>query len=118
MLSALVIDNDPSVAQQLCRLLELLDVAARPAYNPKAAWLGVDQKAPDLVFLSTTFSEECWTSLLDKLCGDPRLENVPIVMVSPGIDRDLRGSKKVLDIIKRPASLEAIETSLRKAGYY
>jgi DNA-binding NtrC family response regulator len=116
MVSALVIESEPKVAEQLCHLLELLDVNARPAYNVKAAWLGMNRSAPDLVFLSTTFPEEGWTSLVDGFCHDPRLENVPVVIVTPGVDPCRMNSRNILDVIERPATLEAIETSLQKAG--
>ena len=118
MLSALVIENEPQIAYRLCHFLELLDISARPAYNPKAAWLGLDQHTPDLVFLSTTISDEFWPSLLAEITEHPRLGKVPIIIVSPGVERDLYCSKNVLDVIQRPASLEAIASSLRKAGLF
>jgi PleD family two-component response regulator len=115
-LSALVIEEDVAVCESLCQLLRLLDIQARPAFNPQAAHLCLGKNPPDLVFLSSCIKGESRSQIIECLRGDAAVSRVPVVLVSDGgACPEVDG---VVDVILRPASLEAVEKCLRKTGYY
>ncbi|HEY3310222.1 MAG TPA: hypothetical protein VGK00_01160 [Anaerolineales bacterium] len=115
-LSALVIDEDVAVCESLCQLLRLLDIRARPAFNPQAARLCLGENPPDLIFLSNCIKNESWIQIMENLQGGAKLSRLPVVLVSDGGACPEMDS--VIDVILRPASLEAVEKCLRKTGYY
>ncbi len=121
MPSALVIDGDRTFCDSLCQMLGLLDVSARPAYNARAALLTLVDALPDLIFLSCQGDKEGCESLefLEFLQGESALAEIPVVMVVEEDNEDTpqkMAQTGVMAFMARPASLQALERVLRKAG--
>lgn len=118
MVIALVIDDNRHTADSLCQLLSLFDLDARPAYGPRAAMLALREVVPDIVFLDLNMPGVSGFEVLGFLKREPRLLATPVVVVTAEdetitVTRALR--EGALDVIIKPASVEALEESLRKA---
>ncbi len=121
MATALVIDGDPPTCESLCQLLKLLDVSARPAFNAHAALLTLADSTPDLIFLacSQAAGEGEGVEFLEFLQGESALASIPVVLVVDNCHLDAPGKfprAGILDIVPRPAPLDAVERALQKAG--
>ncbi|MDD5371325.1 MAG: hypothetical protein PHQ40_19765 [Anaerolineaceae bacterium] len=115
-LAALVIEEDVVVCENLCQLLELLDIHARPAFTLQAAHLCLDDDPPDIIFLSSTNESEDRMQLMNCLRGKQERAHAPVILVSDGSAcPEIDG---VVDVVSRPASLDAVEKCLRKTGLY
>lgn len=123
MPTALIIDGDRSRCEALSQRLGLLDITARPAYNPHAALLTLADAEPDLIFLSSATSGEEGEGLefLEFLQAESALAGIPVVMLveDPGRADD-PDYKQVgaIAAISSGANLEALEIVLRKAGIF
>jgi CheY-like chemotaxis protein len=119
MPTALVIDDNRQTADSLCLLLSLLDVVATPAYGPRAAMLALAETTPDVVLLDLNMPGVDGFEVLAYLRREPRLVETPVIVVTADdaratIQRALRDG--ALDVIIKPASVDALESTLRKAG--
>lgn len=116
---ALVVDDNRSTANSICRMLELLGVTARPAYGPRAAILHIERFIPDVVFLDINMPGVTGFDLMTYLRRDPRLENVHMVVVTsddqPETARRARDTGALTTLIK-PVDLDRLERVLRKIG--
>jgi CheY-like chemotaxis protein len=118
MITALVIDDNTETADSLCQLLSLLDIDAQPAYGPRAALEFLLRIVPDLVLLDLNMPGVNGLEVLGYLRREPRLMDVPVVVVTAEderlvLQRALR--KGATAVIIKPASIEELETVLRKA---
>ena len=119
MIKALVVDDNRQPADSLCLLLSLLDVNAHAAYGPRAAIIAVKEEVPDILFLDINMPMVDGYEVLSYFKREPRLANVPIVVVtaddSPETSKRAR-QRGALDVIVKPATLEAIEKTLHAAN--
>jgi CheY-like chemotaxis protein len=119
MVTALVIDDNTETADSLCQLLSLLDIEAQPAYGPRAALEFLLRKVPDLVLLDLNMPGVNGLEVLGYLRREPKLMDVPVIVVTAEderlvLQRALR--KGATAVIIKPASIEELETVLRKAN--
>jgi CheY-like chemotaxis protein len=119
MASALVIDDSRSTADTLCLMLSALGVRARAAYGPRAALLMLSEALPDIIFLDINMPGVDGFEVLAYLRREPRLAKIPVVVVTsddqPETANKARRTGALLTIIK-PATLDAIEGIVKKAG--
>ena len=119
MANALVIDDHRDAADTVCRMLDLLGVAGKPAYGPRAAMLAVKDFAPDIVYLDINMPGVDGFEVMSFLRRYPQFEDVPFVFVTsddqPETATRVRKTGALLIIIK-PIDLERLEHSLIKAG--
>jgi CheY-like chemotaxis protein len=119
MVTALVIDDNTETADSLCQLLSLLDIDAQPAYGPRAALEFLLRKVPDLVLLDLNMPGVNGLEVLGYLRREPKLMDVPVIVVTAEderlvLQRALR--KGAIAVIIKPASIEELESVLRKAN--
>jgi CheY-like chemotaxis protein len=116
---ALVVDDNRSTANSICRMLELLGITARPAYGPRAAILHIERVIPDVVFLDINMPGVTGFDLMTYLRRDPRLENVHMVVVTsddqPETARRARDTGALTTLVK-PVDMDRLERVLRKIG--
>lgn len=121
MKKALVIDDSRDAADTIVKMLSLLNVEAHAAYGPRAAMTLVKGLTPDIVFLDINMPGVDGFEVLSFLRRFPESQDVPIVMVTsddqPETTERVREMGALLVIIK-PASVDALELALRKAGLY
>ena len=119
MTEALIIDDNRSTADALRQILTVLGFKSRMAYGSSAAMsiLGSDF-TPNFIFLDLNMPGVAGTEILAFLRREPRLIRVPVVVVTSDDQPDTR--TKVLKlgataIIIKPATIESLETVLKKS---
>lgn len=114
---ALVVDDNRSTANAICRMLELLGVSARAAYGPRAAILHIERHIPDVVFLDINMPGVTGFDLMTYLRRDPRLENVHMVVVTSDDQPETAArafDTGALTTMIKPVDLEGLERVLRR----
>jgi len=119
MTTALVIDDHREAADTVCNMLSFLDVEALPAYGPRQAMLVLKDYTPDIVFLDINMPGVDGFEVMSYVRRFPHMENVPIVFVTSDDQPETAGKVRktgALLIIVKPATVESLESALRKAG--
>jgi two-component system CheB/CheR fusion protein len=119
MTTALVIDDSREQADALCEILAMLDVEAFPAYGPRAAMLALRKIDPDIVYLDISMPGVNGFEVLAYLRRYPKLHGVPVVIVTSDDQpetADRVSETGALLLLIKPATVESIEVSLRRAG--
>jgi CheY-like chemotaxis protein len=118
--SAIVVDDNRQMADSLCQMLSLLDVAAQPAYGPRAAMLLVSETKPDILFLDITMPGLDGFEVLAYFRRLPQLVDVPVVVVTS--DDQPETTQKALQsgaiqVIIKPVTFSTLEEVLRKTDF-
>jgi CheY-like chemotaxis protein len=116
---ALVIDDNKEAADTVCEMLTLLDIDAQAAYGPRAAMLLLKDFRPDIVFLDVNMPGVDGFEVMSYLRRFPQMQDVPIVFVTSDDQPETAGKVRktgALLIIIKPATVDALEMALRKAG--
>ena len=118
MLKALVVDDSRQPADSLCLMLSLLEINAYAAYGPRAALLAVSEDKPDIIFFDINMPAADGFEVMSYLRREPGMAKVPIVVVtaddSPQTGAKAR-QKGAVDVIIKPATVEALEKALKNA---
>lgn len=119
MTEALIIDDNRSTADALGQMLTVLGFRSRMAYGSSAAMsiLGSDFM-PQFIFLDLNMPGVAGTEILAFLRREPRLMRVPVVVITSDDQPETR--TKVLRlgataIVIKPATIESLETALRRS---
>lgn len=118
MTHALVIDDVEEVTVNMCRMLGLLGVEAKAAFSVREAMLHLLDRPPDIIFLDIKMPGFDGFEVLTYLKREPRLENVPVCIVSTeGQEETVRRAKRlgVVAYIIKPPSVEELEGALKAA---
>ena len=119
MTEALIIDDNRSTADALRQILTVLGFKSRMAYGSSAAMSILGSGfTPKFIFLDLNMPGVAGTEILAFLRREPRLIRVPVVVVTSDDQPDTR--TKVLKlgataIIIKPATIESLETVLKKS---
>ncbi len=119
MATVLVVDDNRATADALCSLLTALGVQAVPAYGPRAALEMLDSVKPRLIFLDLNMPGVNGFEVLGFLKREPRLAQVPVVVITSDDQEETRTrafKSGALGVIVKPASLNALEHALKRAG--
>lgn len=121
MTTALVIDDNREAADSVVQMLELLEVEAQAAYGPRAAMLLLKDFTPDIIYMDINMPGVDGFEVTSYLRRFPRMQDVPIVFVTSDDQPETAGKVRktgALLIIVKPATVDALELSLRKAGLF
>jgi len=119
MTEALIIDDNRSTADALRQILTVLGFKSRMAYGSSAAMSILGSGfTPKFVFLDLNMPGVAGTEILAFLRREPRLICVPVVVVTSDDQPETR--TKVLKlgataIVIKPATIESLETVLKKS---
>jgi PleD family two-component response regulator len=119
MTEALIIDDNRSTADALRQILTVLGFKSRMAYSSSAAMSILGSGfTPKFVFLDLNMPGVAGTEILAFLRREPRLIRVPVVVVTSDDQPETR--TKVLKlgataIVIKPATIESLETVLKKS---
>ena len=119
MTEALIIDDNRSTADALRQILSVLGFKSRMAYGSSAAMSILGSGfTPKFVFLDLNMPGVAGTEILAFLRREPRLIRVPVVVVTSDDQPETR--TKVLKlgataIVIKPATIESLETVLKKS---
>ena len=119
MTEGLIIDDNRQTADALQQMLGLLDLNARVAYGSSAAMSVLGNVVPNFVCLDINMPGVDGTEVLAYIRRDPRLEKVPVIVITsddqPETRQHVMGAGAQAMLIK-PATLDALEDALKKAG--
>jgi CheY-like chemotaxis protein len=119
MALALVIDDSRQSANALCKLLSLLDIEAQAAYGAREALLALGQgQPPAIVFVDISMPGVDGFEVMAYLRREPRLAKVPMVVVTSDDQKETATRARragALDVIVKPATVQALEKVLRRA---
>ena len=119
MTEALIIDDNRSTADALSQMLTVLGFKSRMAYGSSAAISMLGRGfTPKFIFLDLNMPGVAGTEILAFLRREPRLLRVPVVVVTSDDQPETR--TKVLKlgakaIVIKPATIESLETALKKS---
>lgn len=119
MQEALIIDDNRQTADALHQMLDVLDVQARVAYGSSPAISLLSTFLPRLILLDINMPGVDGTEVLAFLKREPRLAVIPVIVITsddqPETRQRVMNGGAVAMIIK-PATIDALEEALRKAG--
>ena len=116
---ALVVDDNRIMCDSLVQMVSYLGVDASPAYGPRAGILALIKTIPDVVFLDINMPGVSGLEVLAYLRREPRLEKVPVIVVTSDDQPQTATSayqRGVIKVIIKPATLEALENALKEIG--
>jgi len=119
MTEALIIDDNRSTADALSQMLTVLGFKSRMAYGSSAAMSMLGSGfTPRFIFLDLNMPGVAGTEVLAFLRREPGLLHVPVVVVTSDDQPETR--TKVLKlgakaIVIKPATIESLETALKKS---
>ena len=119
MQTVFVIDDNKPTADVLCSMLEMLGVKAVPSYGARSALLLLDQTKPAAIFLDLNMPGVNGLEILAFLKREPRLKDVPVIVVTSDDQAETRRRVQragALELIVKPATMEALEAALARAG--
>jgi CheY-like chemotaxis protein len=119
MSDALIIDDNRETADALKQMMDLLGVPSRVAYGASPAISALSSLTPRLVMLDINMPGVDGTEILAFLRREPRLASVPVIVVTSDDQPETR--QRVMQggatsVIIKPADLDSLEASLKKAG--
>jgi CheY-like chemotaxis protein len=119
MSEGLIIDDNRSTADALKQMLDVLDVPARVAYGSGPAMSYLGRVVPRFVCLDINMPGVDGTEVLAYLKREPRLMRVPVIVITSDDQpetrqRIMQGGAQAMLI--KPATIDALETALKKAG--
>jgi CheY-like chemotaxis protein len=119
MAEALIIDDNRSTADALKQMLSVLGLKARVAYGSSPAMsLLATGFVPSFVFLDINMPGVDGTEILSYLRREPKLIPIAVFIVTSDDQPETR--KKVMKLgatamIIKPATIDVLETALKKA---
>ena len=120
MTEALVVDDNRQTADALHQMLDVLGVKARVAYGSSAAISILGSGfTPNLIFLDVNMPGIDGVEILLYLRREPRLIPVPVIVITSDDQPETR--RKVMsagatELIIKPATIDALESALKKAN--
>ena len=119
MTEGLIIDDNRQTANALNQMLDVLELKARVAYgsSPAMELLGKGF-TPDFICLDINMPGVDGTEVLAFLRREPRLKNIPVVVITSDDQPETR--EKVMKLgatalIIKPATIDSLEDAFRKA---
>jgi CheY-like chemotaxis protein len=119
MQEALIIDDNRQTADALNQMLDVLSVPARVSYGSSPAISLLGSFIPRVVLLDINMPGVDGTEILSFLKREPRLAPVPVIVITSDDQPETRQrvmSGGAVAMIIKPATIDALEEALRKAG--
>lgn len=119
MAKALVIDDNRAAADGLSELLRLLGLESEAAYGPRMALLALQRWTPDVVFVDIHMPGIEGHDIIAYLRRDKRLAKVPVIVVTSDDQPETHARARNLgaaDVLLKPATVDQVESALRKVG--
>ena len=116
---ALVIDDNPQLANALVEMLGLLGIEAKPAYGSSQGMAALRAITPLAVFLDINMPGVTGHEVLRFLRREPRLLNVPVFIVTSDDQpetRDMALKEGATKVLYKPADLDDVEAALKENG--
>jgi PleD family two-component response regulator len=115
---ALVIEDSEEIAENLVRMLKVLNVESRRALSVREAMLLLADELPDIIFLDIKMPGFDGFEVMTYLRREPKLQNVPVCIVSSENQKEtVQKAKKMgaIDYILKPADMDQLERAVKLA---
>ena len=119
MPTALIVDDNRTMADGVAQILDLLGVQAEVAYGARTGMIMLQQNTPDVIFLDINMPGVDGFEVMAYFRRLPQLKDVPVIIITSDDQPETALKAKttgVLSLIVKPASVENIENALRIAG--
>jgi CheY-like chemotaxis protein len=118
-MEGLIIDDNRNTADALHQMLDVLDLPTRVAYGSSAAMSLLGSFVPRFICLDINMPGVDGTEILAYLKREPRLMKVPVIIITSDDQpetrqRVMRGGAQA--VIIKPATMDALETAMKKSG--
>jgi len=118
-MDGLIIDDNRNTADALRQMFDILNLPARVAYGSSAAISVLGTFVPRFICLDINMPGVDGTEILAYLKREPRLMKVPVLVVTSDDQpetrqRVMKGGAQAMLI--KPATLDALEGAMKKAG--
>lgn len=118
-MDGLIIDDNRNTADALHQMLDVLDLPTRVAYGSSAAMSLLGSFVPRFICLDINMPGVDGTEILAYLKREPRLMKVPVIIITSDDQpetrqRVMRGGAQA--IIIKPATMDALESAMKKSG--
>lgn len=119
MTTALVIEDNRMMSDSLCKMLRMLKIDPLPVYSPRTAFIEIEKAIPNVIFLDINLPTVDGFEVLSYIRRDPRLETIPVIVVTSNdqpetYEKAAKGG--ALEVIIKPASLDALQAALKKGN--
>ena len=119
MSEGLIIDDNRQTADALQQMLEVLELPSKVAYGSSPAMAVLGMQIPRFVCLDINMPGVDGTEVLAYIRREPRLMKVPVIIITSDDQPEtrqhvLRGGAQAMLI--KPATIDALEGALKKAG--
>lgn len=117
MKKVLVIDDTRQTADALAGILKVFGFEVRAAYGASAGMAILGASVPDAIFVDINMPGVTGFDILMYVSRDPRLEHVPVIVVTSDDQPETRNRALSLgakEVIIKPAAVESIEPVLWK----
>lgn len=108
----LIVDDTRQMADSLKQMISLFDIEVTVAYGPRPAMQALQTLTPDLIFMDLNMPGLGGFDVIEYCKREPRLAEVPIVVVTSDDQPETRQKAKDLGasgFIVKPAEFDAIE---------
>lgn len=116
MLSILIIEDDPNIRLFYKVNLQQRGFKVIPAQDPENALISLQQELPSMILLDMNFSGMDGNDFLEYLAHNPRLKNIPVIIVTAmiyALDPVQAQYPNVVSLLTKPFSVGIlIETVL------
>jgi CheY-like chemotaxis protein len=119
MTDTLIIDDNRETADALKQMLDVLGVPARVSYGSSPGISALSKMTPRALLLDINMPGVDGTEILAYLRREPRLAFVPVIVITSDDQPETR--QRVMQggaiaVIVKPATLDTLESALKKAG--
>lgn len=119
MPTALVLDDNPQMADSIAQILGMFGVDAEVSYGARTGMMILQKRTPDIIFLDINLPGVDGFEVLAYFRRLPQFEGIPVVMVTSDDQPETAQRAKdtgVLALIVKPTSVDDIENALKISG--
>jgi CheY-like chemotaxis protein len=119
MKNAMIIEDNRLMSDSLAAMVKVLGFKTIQAFTPRSGIAKLEEFIPDVIFLDINLPTVDGFEVLAFLRRDPRTVNTPVVIVTSEDQQQTyqrAREGKAAGVVIKPATLEAIESVLKKIG--
>ncbi len=118
MALALIVEDNRQVSESMSLMLLMLGHQTRTAFNPRMAFKMLEESVPDVIFLDINLPNVDGFEVLAYLRREPRTLDTPVIVVTSNDQPETYRKAEeggALEVIIKPATVDALRAALKKA---
>jgi DNA-binding response OmpR family regulator len=119
MAYALIVEDDGAIVNVLASMMDLLQWKTKIAANPRVAIAQINKELPSLILLDLYMPIASGLEVCDFVRRDPRMQNIPIVMISADGAEHTRTTALeagVNEYLVKPIMFDDLEAAIMRVG--